>query len=93
MELKIHQPQPQHRRDRYLIAVPVLGAGHGGASDLTGHVVEKTLVALIEYATDKSHCIDCVFACADAATHAHAQQIRHDRFRNCPGFKIPSIQF
>ena len=78
LELTTNQPHPMHRRARYLIAVPVLGTGGGGATDLTGHVLKSTLQVLHEYSTklQKNVYVDYVLVCADPATYVQAQKLR-----------------
>eukprot|EP00977_Amphora_coffeiformis_P010306 scaffold2388_cov163-Amphora_coffeaeformis.AAC.2 len=82
LELERHQPRPHVYRDRYLLALPVLGTGGAQAGDLTGLIVENLLQELTSYAMKQSK-MDIVLVCADEATYAHAQIIRHKNF-TCP---------
>ena len=81
-ELKQHQPRPANQRERYLLAVPVLGTGSGGAIDLTGQVIAKVLEILRDFAATSSSIkakVDCVLVCADAGTYTQAQRIRYEQ--------------
>lgn len=75
-ELRSHQPRPLAGRERYLLAVPVLGTGGGFAGDLTGQLVEQLLKMLSECALREDD-VDMVLTCIDEATYAHAQTIRY----------------
>mgnify|MGYP005847403427 CR=1 FL=1 len=79
MELECHQPRPHVYRDRYLLALPVLGTGGAQAGDLTGLIVERLLQELTRYVVQQSK-VDIVLVCADEATYAHAQTTRHKVF-------------
>lgn len=85
MELQSHQPKAQNGRERFLVAVPVLGTGSGGAIDLTGQVIVRTLQVLNDFAVQNA--VDIVLVCADAATYALAQQIRYQRWKRAPSFQ------
>jgi len=74
-ELRTHQPRPRSRRERYLLALPVVGTGGGRAGDLTGQIVETMLRVLCEE-VGLSDDVDCVLVCADVATYSHAQNVR-----------------
>lgn len=76
-ELNEHQgDRPHCHRQRFLLALPVLGTGGGFAGDLSGHVVEQLLIVLTDF-VQKSSEVDIALVCADEATYTHAQTIRH----------------
>ena len=50
-ELRVNQPTPMAGRERYLLAMPVIGIGGGFAGDITGEVVQSLLVLVC---TDKA---------------------------------------
>mmetsp|Transcript_21827 Transcript_21827/g.64381 ORF Transcript_21827/g.64381 Transcript_21827/m.64381 type:complete len:382 (-) Transcript_21827:299-1444(-) len=74
-ELRANQPDPLAGRERYLLAMPVIGTGGGFAGDLTGHVIEG-LLTLMSDRVYREGDLDMVLVCADEATYAHAQSIR-----------------
>lgn len=47
-ELQVHQKKPRCYRQRFVLALPILGTGGGFAGDLMGHVVEELLFLLTE---------------------------------------------
>jgi uncharacterized membrane protein YgcG len=77
-ELLQHQPAPLARRQRYLLALPVIGTGGGAAGDLTGAIVEQMLRLLAELvaAPDRRCDFDAVLVCADSGTFSLSQAIR-----------------
>jgi len=74
-ELRSNQPKPLAGRERYLLAMPVIGTGGGFAGDLTGELVEALLNLMADrvFAEDD---LDLVLVCSDEATYAHAQSVR-----------------
>jgi len=74
-ELRREQPRPRANRERYLLALPVVGTGGGNAGDLTGQVVSSMMLALSELVASNTD-VDCVIVCADLATFSHAQNVR-----------------
>ena len=74
-ELRKKQPFPRANRERYLLALPVVGTGGGQAGDLTGQVVEAMTVTLSQLVATNDD-VDCVIVCADLATFSHAQNVR-----------------
>lgn len=74
-ELRQNQLIPLARRERYLLAMPVIGTGGGFAGDLTGEIVESLLKLMSDRVSAESD-LDLVLVCADEATYAHAQSIR-----------------
>lgn len=80
-ELREHQPEPLAGRERYLLAMPVLGTGGGFAGDLTGQVVGGLLSLMSDRAYVEGGDLDMVLVCADEATYAHAQSIRSNLMR------------
>lgn len=74
-ELRREQRRPRANRDRYLLALPVVGTGRGNAGDLTGQIVESML-RLLSKVVAQNDDVDCVLVCADVATFSHAQHIR-----------------
>jgi len=74
-ELRREQPRPRANRERYLLALPVVGTGFGQAGDITGQIVESMIVCLSELVSAEDD-VDCVIVCADLATFSHAQNVR-----------------
>ena len=60
----------------------MLGTGGGGAGDLTGAVIDRLLAALTQHVSQHHHKVDCVLVCADSATYAHAQSVRHQHVQS-----------
>ena len=74
-ELRREQPRPRANRERYLLALPVVGTGFGQAGDITGQIVESMILCLSELVSAVED-VDCVIVCADLATFSHAQNVR-----------------
>lgn len=74
-ELRREQPRPRANRERYLLALPVVGTGFGQAGDITGQIVESMILCLSELVSAAED-VDCVIVCADLATFSHAQNVR-----------------
>ena len=71
--------EPRFGRDAYLLALPVVGTGKGGAAHLAGEVVQELLPRLEAFAArtfDGGEVFDVALVCWDAATHAAAQAER-----------------
>jgi hypothetical protein len=62
-ELRKRNVQPFARRERYLLALPVVGTGGGHAADITGQIVERE-VRLLCNLVSKELDVDCVLVCA-----------------------------
>lgn len=75
----VRRRKPFVMRERYLLAVPVLGTGGGYAGDMTGQIVDGLLTRLNEFVATRGD-IDVVLVTADDATYAHAQVIRNQGF-------------
>ena len=75
-ELSDHQPRPHCYRQRYLLALPILGTGGAFAGDLIGQVTKQLFEILVGFVQNKSN-VDIVLVCADEATYTHAQTIRY----------------
>ena len=78
-ELRREQPRPRANRERYLLALPVVGTGFGQAGDITGQIVESMMLCLSELVSMEED-VDCVIVCADLATFSHAQNVRRSMF-------------
>lgn len=74
-ELRREQPRPRANRERYLLALPVVGTGFGNAGDITGQIVQAMMICLSELVASNSD-VDCVIVTADIATFSHAQNVR-----------------
>ncbi|KAI2514357.1 SIR2-like domain [Fragilaria crotonensis] len=68
--------KPKNRRERHLLALPVIGTGGGGAKYMTGEIIENLLHVLNKFVS--THKVDCVLVAADEATYAHAQTARQE---------------
>ena len=62
---------PRHGRARHLLALPLVGTGHGGAGHLAGNVVRLLLGALREEAA--AHDVDLALVVHDGPAFAAAQ--------------------
>lgn len=78
-ELEQNQPKPGTFRERYLVALPVLGTGGGFAGDLTGQIVVRLMQLLSSFVAQRGN-LDVVLVCADDAVYAHAQTLRLEAF-------------
>ncbi|CAB9516283.1 expressed unknown protein [Seminavis robusta] len=76
-ELQENQPSPGTFRERYLLAIPVLGTGGGCAGDLAGQIVTKLLQTLSDFVVQRED-VDVALVCADEAMYARAQTLRKD---------------
>jgi len=79
--------KPLNGRQRYLIAVPVLGTGGSGGADITGQVVDHMLRELQTLALHHQD-VDFVLVCADTATLTHTQHTRYKLWRRAPSFQL-----
>ena len=66
--------KPRNRRERPLVALPVVGTGAGGGWSLTGAVIKALLEVLLEAAQDAS--FDTLLVCRDGASSTLAQRLR-----------------
>ena len=65
---------PRHKRARHLLALPLVGTGHGGATHVAGHVVRLLLGALRAEAAE--HDIDLALVLHDGPAFAAVQAER-----------------
>eukprot|EP00980_Cylindrotheca_fusiformis_P004725 scaffold1004_cov105-Cylindrotheca_fusiformis.AAC.8 len=80
----VRRRKPFVKRERYLLAVPVLGTGGGYAGDMTGQIVDGLLNRLNEFVAAQPD-VDVVIVTADDATYAHAQAIRYNGYMSGNG--------
>ena len=72
--------KPLARRKKFLLAVPVLGTGYGGAGDQTGNILQM-LLDTCTHAVKRHDDLDMGIVCADAPTFALAQKLRRKMIR------------
>jgi hypothetical protein len=85
---------PLFGRAAYLLALPVVGTGKGGAADKAGEVVQELLPRLEAFAAHRGpggRPVDIALVCWDAATHAAAQAER-DRRGTWPADLTPGLK-
>lgn len=70
-ELRNNNVKPFARRERYLLALPVIGTGGGNAADLTGQIVERELHCLCHLVAEELD-VDCVLVCAVSSSISKA---------------------
>jgi len=76
-KLRALQKSPLARKLKYVLAIPVIGTGGGGGSDLTGDIISallETFTGLVRAVDD----LDIILVCADSPTFAQAQVLRRD---------------
>ncbi|MCB9592039.1 MAG: SIR2 family protein [Sandaracinaceae bacterium] len=67
--------KPRNRRQRFLLAMPVVGTGYGGGAERAAAIVEALMPELWREAEARG--VDVALVTFDAATHAAAQATRH----------------
>ncbi|CAJ1968199.1 unnamed protein product [Cylindrotheca closterium] len=77
--------KPNVHRERYLLAVPILGTGGGYAGDMTGQIVYKLLEMVTNFVASSTPNMDVVVVTVDDATYAHAQVIRKNQLGESSG--------
>ena len=66
--------EPLHGRARHLLALPVVGTGHGGAADAKGEITQWLVAALVEEAA--RHHVDVALVTHTAHAFAAAHEAR-----------------
>ncbi|MEZ4335363.1 MAG: SIR2 family protein [Sandaracinaceae bacterium] len=65
---------PRHGRQRFLLAMPIVGTGYGGGAERAGAIVEALLPAVWQEA--EAHDVDVAIVAFEPAAHAAAQAAR-----------------
>eukprot|EP00211_Chloroparvula_japonica_P003789 CAMPEP_0119126692 /NCGR_PEP_ID=MMETSP1310-20130426/5516_1 /TAXON_ID=464262 /ORGANISM="Genus nov. species nov., Strain RCC2339" /LENGTH=776 /DNA_ID=CAMNT_0007116863 /DNA_START=162 /DNA_END=2492 /DNA_ORIENTATION=+ len=79
---KAHKQPPRNRRSKYLLALPHISTGSGGARHISGTVLKYLIPFLIDLARDVD--VDIALVSVQKADFAAAQSIRSQCYRQRP---------
>jgi hypothetical protein len=70
---------PIHRRDRYLLAVPLINCGYGGGQAMTGEIMKELIGVLMSLVEEVEGC-DIVLCLVKEAEFGAAQMMRSQMY-------------